>query len=148
MYSLDPNGASGALVFPRPIHSGWKNNFAFRAGGEQRMGALAIRAGLGYRTRAVDNPDDSSVNLLDTSVVTGAFGVAYLAGQGPKTRHHWWRYDLPHVTFRGDAFLRVDHLIDQTVEHTASSLVDVIPDKHYEFGGDVLQVGVMATLGW
>jgi len=148
MYSLDPQGASGALVFPRPIHSGWKNNFAFRAGGEQRMGALAIRAGLGYRTRAVDNPDDSNVNLLDSTVVTGAFGVAYLAGQGSKARHHWWRYDLPHMTFRGDAFLRVDHLLEQQVDHTASSLNDVIPEKHFKFGGDVLQVGLMATLGW
>lgn len=137
MYSLDPNGPSGALVFPRPIHSGWKNNFAVHAGGEQRMGSLAIRAGLGYRTRAVDNPDDSNVNLLDSPTVTGALGVAYLAGQGSRARHHWWRYDLPHMTFRGDAFLRVDHLLDQEV-----------PAKQYEFGGNVLQVGLMATLGW
>lgn len=148
MYSLDPQGASGALVFPRPIHSGWKNNFAFRAGGEQRMGSIAIRGGLGYRTRAVDNPDVSNVNLLDSTVVTGALGVAYLAGQGSKARHHWWRYDVPHVTFRGDAFLRVDHLLEQQVDHTAASLTDVFPEKHFKFGGDVLQVGLMATLGW
>jgi len=161
MYSLDPQGASGALVFPRPVHSGWKNNFAYRAGGELRVrdGEMAIRGGFGYRTSAVDNPVESNVNLLDSTVVTVATGVAWYAGQHaaapasprpPKStaRHHWWRYDLPHVSFRGDAFLRLDHLLEQQVDHMAASLTDVFPEKHYKFGGDVLQVGAMATLGW
>ena len=162
MYSLDPQGPSGALVFPRPIHSGWKNNFAFRTGGELRVsdGTLAIRGGLGYRTRAVDNPDDSNVNLLDSAVVTASTGIAWFTGAraaAPATprpapsaapRHHWWRYELPHVSFRADAFVRIDHLLEQQVDHTAASLTDEIPEKHFKFGGDVLQVGATATLGW
>src|SRR5690606_22317058 len=54
MYSLDPEGPSGALVFPRPVNAGWQDNLAVRAGGELRVGdALALRGGLGYRTAAV-----------------------------------------------------------------------------------------------
>ena len=163
MYSLDPQGASGALVFPHPIHSGWKNNFAWRGGGELRVadGTVAIRGGLGYRTTAVNNPDASNVNLLDGPVVTASAGVAWYAGAQavaptaprapppvtPAPRRHWWRYDLPVVHFRADAFVRVDHMLEQTVEHT-SSPGDVVPDKHFRFGGDVFQIGAMATVGW
>ena len=65
----------------------------------------------------------------------------------PAPRRHWWRYDLPVVHFRADAFVRVDHMLEQTVEHT-SSPGDVVPDKHFRFGGDVFQIGAMATVGW
>jgi long-subunit fatty acid transport protein len=161
MYSLDPQGASGALVFPRPIHSGWKNDLAWRGGGELRVrdGTVAIRGGLGYRTRAVNNPDASNVNLLDGPVVTASTGIAWYAGTqaaAPATpratkaatpRRRWWRYELPDVHFRADAFVRVDHMLEQTVDHT-SSPGDVAPDKHFRFGGDVVQLGFTATLGW
>ena len=163
MYSLDPAGASGALVFPRPIRSGWKNNLAWRAGGELRVrdGTVAVRGGLGYRTRAVNSADDSNVNLLDGPVVTASTGIAWHAGRravapaSPRpprsTRRvpprRWWRYELPRVSFTADAFVRVDHMIEQRVDHTAGPN-DVVPEKHYRFGGDVLQVGAMATLGW
>ncbi len=158
MYSLDPNGASGALVFPHPIRPGWKNNVAWRAGGEWRVRdhTMAIRGGLGYRTRAVNNPDDSNVNLLDAPTITASAGVAWLANgeavapgtprKPPGPHHHWWRYDVPDVHFRADAFVRVDHMLEQTVDHTSTDLA--IPDKHFTFGGDILQVGAMATLGW
>lgn len=163
MYSLDPEGASGALVFPRPIRSGWKNNLAWRAGGELRTGdgKIAIRGGLGYRTRAVNNPDNSSVNLLDAPVVTASTGVAWYAGRraaaparprpakvaGPEPKRRWWRYELPDVSLSLEAFMRVDHLLEQRVEHTAT-MGDVVPEKHYVFGGDVFQVGGMAKLAW
>jgi hypothetical protein len=163
MYSLDPEGASGALVFPRPVRSGWKNNLAWRAGGELRThdGAVAIRGGLGYRTPAVNSADDSNVNLLDGPVVTASTGIAWHAGRRavapgaprpatsakPVAPRRWWRYTLPDVSFTADAFVRVDHMIEQRVDH-ASSPGDVVPEKHYRFGGDVLQVGAMATLGW
>jgi long-subunit fatty acid transport protein len=148
MYSLDPMGASGALVFPRPIHSGWKNNLAWRAGGELRTSeTLAVRAGFGYRTRAVNNPDNSSVNLLDGPVVTGSAGLAWHAGSTEGTHGHWWRYQLPNVTFTADAFVRLDHMLAQQVDHT-SMPGDYVPEKHFTFGGDVLQVGARATLGW
>jgi len=163
MYSLDPQGASGALVFPRPIRSGWKNNLAWRAGGELRVrdGTVAIRGGLGYRTRAVNSADDSNVNLLDGPVATASTGIAWHAGRRvvapasprpPRPARHvpprrWWRYQLPDVNFTADAFVRVDHMIEQRVDHTTAT-GDVVPEKHYRFGGDVLQVGAMATLGW
>lgn len=148
MYSLDPMGASGALVFPRPIRSGWKNNLAWRAGGELRTTeSLAVRAGFGYRTRAVNNPDESSVNLLDGPVVTASAGLAWHAGTTQGAHGHWWRYQLPNVTFTADAFVRVDHMLAQEVDHTAMP-GDVVPEKHFSFGGDVLQVGGRATLGW
>ncbi len=161
MYSLDPDGASGALVFPRPIRSGWKNNVAWRAGGELRThdDDVKIRVGGGYRTRAVNSADDSNVNLLDAPVVTGSAGVSWHAGKpsykpgAPRPRkvtstpRRWWRYDLPSVSFTADAFVRVDHLLAQEVDH-ATSPGDDVPEKHYRFGGDVLQVGLMATVGW
>ncbi len=161
MYSLDPQGASGALVFPRPIRSGWKNNLAWRAGGELRTsdGSLSIRGGVGYRTRAVNSPDNSNVNLLDAPVVTASTGVAWHSGRSAAapgvlrkpTRsvpaRRWWRYDLPAVNFTASAFFRVDHLMAQEVDHITSS-GDVVPEKHYRFGGDVFQVGGMATLAW
>ena len=149
MYSLDPAGASGALVFPRPIRSGWKNNLAWRAGGELRPSEnLAVRAGFGYRTRAVNSPDDSNVNLLDGPVVTASAGLAWTAGSTTKTSHaHWWRYDVPNMTFTADAFVRVDHMLEQQVDHTAMP-GDVAPEKHFSFGGDVLQIGGRATVGW
>lgn len=161
MYSLDPDGASGALVFPRPINAGWKHNFAYRAGGELRVAdaAVAIRGGLGYRTAAVDNPGDSNVNLLDGPVVTASTGIAWQAGRAlaapgaPRPSaptappRRWWRYALPDVTFKAEAFVRVDHMREQRVEHTAGE-DDVAPDKRYRFGGDVLQVGATVTLGW
>jgi long-subunit fatty acid transport protein len=151
MYSLDPEGASGALVFPRPIRSGWKNNLAYRAGAELRPGDgnLAVRWGLGYRTRGVNNPESSNVNLLDAPVVTVSTGIAWHAGDTkPSTpRRHWWRYDLPDIKFTADAFVRIDHLVEQTVDHTTAP-GDVAPEKHYRFGGDVIQVGAKATLGW
>ncbi len=162
MYSLDPNGASGALVFPRPIRSGWKNNLAWRAGSELRVadGSVAIRTGLGYRTRAVNNPERSSVNLLDGPVVTASTGIAWHAGaratapaaaRPVKPAHarprRWWRYDLPDVSFTAQAFVRVDHMLEQRVDHEAMP-GEVVPEKHFSFGGDVLQVGAMAVLGW
>jgi long-subunit fatty acid transport protein len=162
MYSLDPNGPSGALVFPHPIRSGWKNNLAWRAGGELRPGdgSLAVRGGLGYRTRSVNNPDDSNVNLLDAPTVTVSAGIAWYAGttasapaqprpkKKPHEPHHWWRYDLPDVHFSADAFVRVDHLISQQVDHMAMTMTDEIPEKHFSFGGDIIHVGARATLGW
>jgi long-subunit fatty acid transport protein len=162
MYSLDPQGASGALVFPRPIRSGWKNNLAWRAGGELRPGdgSVAVRGGIGYRTRAVNSPDDSNVNLLDGPVMTASAGIAWHAGTraaAPATPRatrpanraprRWWRYTLPDVQFTADAFIRVDHMFEQRVDHTTSP-GDPVPEKHYRFGGDVLQVGARATLGW
>jgi long-subunit fatty acid transport protein len=163
MYSLDPEGASGALVFPRPIRSGWKNNVAWRAGGELRTddGAVAVRGGLGYRTAAVNNADDSNVNLLDGPVATASAGIAWHAGRRavaagtpratatatPVPPRRWWRYTLPDVSFTADAFVRVDHMIEQRVDHTTTA-GDVVPEKHYRFGGDVLQFGAMVTLGW
>jgi len=160
MYSLDPDGASGALVFPRPLRSGWKHNLAYRAGSELRLPAssVALRAGLGYRTAAVDNPDDSNVNLLDGPVVTASTGIAWHAGRPvtapgtprPTTKappRRWWRYALPDVSFKAEAFVRVDHMLEQRVEHAATD-GDVVPAKRYRFGGDVLQVGATATLGW
>jgi long-subunit fatty acid transport protein len=155
MYSLDPMGASGALVFPRPIRSGWKNNLAWRGGGELRTHGddVKIRFGGGYRTRAVNSADDSNVNLLDGPVVTASAGVSWHAGT-PRPRRtpdmkprRWWRYDLPDISFTADAFVRVDHMLEQEVDHTASP-GDSVPEKHYRFGGDVLQVGAMATIGW
>jgi long-subunit fatty acid transport protein len=149
MYSLDPEGASGALVFPRPIRSGWKNNLAYRAGAELRPGDgdLAIRAGLGYRTRGVNNPDNSNVNLLDAPVVTASTGIAWHTGDTKRSSppRRWWRYELPNVSFTADAFVRIDHLLEQTVDHPSG---DSVPEKHYRFGGDVMQVGAKATLGW
>lgn len=155
MYSLDPEGPSGALVFPRPIRSGWKNNFAYRAGGEWRTSSLAVRGGLGYRTRAVNSPERSNVNLLDGPVVTASAGFAWLAGRRPAApgaprprpspRKRWWRYTLPDASFRAEAFVRVDHVLAQEVDGTAAG---EIPEKHYRFGGQVLQVGASATLGW
>lgn len=161
MYSLDPEGASGALVFPRPINSGWKNSLAWRAGGELRLGggSTTVRAGAGYRTRSVDNPDNSSVNLLDAPVVTASTGIAWHAGRrsaAPATPRpaksaapprRWWRYDLPKVSFTAEAFVRIDHLFEQSVDHV-EGMDDPIPEKHYRFGGDVLQVGGKLTLGW
>jgi long-subunit fatty acid transport protein len=151
MYSLDPQGASGALVFPRPINSGWKNNLAWRAGGELRVAddSVAIRGGLGFRTAAVNNPDDSNVNLLDGPVVTASAGIAWHTGDTKKSEppRRWWRYTLPDVRFTAEAFARVDHMIEQRVDHTASS-GDVVPEKHYRFGGDVFQIGGKLTLGW
>ncbi len=151
MYTLDPEGASGALVFPRPIRSGWKNNLAWRAGGELRLrdNSVAVRGGLGYRTRAVNGADDSNVNLLDGPVVTTSVGLAWKTGEANKTapRKRWWRYQLPHVSFTASAFVRLDHMLAQTVDHTAMP-GDVVPEKHYNFGGQVLQLGASATLGW
>jgi long-subunit fatty acid transport protein len=162
MYSLDPEGASGALVFPRPIRLGWKNNLAWRAGGELRAadGAVSIRSGLGYRTRAVNNPDNSNVNLLDAPVITASMGIAWHAGEratAPAARHpakparttprRWWRYELPDVSFSAHAFVRVDHLLEQSVDHDAMP-GEAIPAKHFVFGGDVFQIGAMAVLGW
>jgi long-subunit fatty acid transport protein len=162
MYSLDPDGASGALVFPRPIKSGWKNNLAWRGGGELRTagGSMAIRGGLGYRTRAVNNPDESNVNLLDAPVVTASAGFAWMAGKrfaAPATPRPkkakadpprtWWRYTLPDVSFTADAFVRVDHLLEQEVDHMAA-MGDKIPEKHFTFGGDVFEIGGKATLAW
>jgi len=163
MYSLDPEGASGALVFPRPVRSGWKNNVAWRAGGELRTrdGTVSVRGGLGYRTPAVNSADDSNVNLLDGPVVTASTGIAWHAGKPaaapgaprpappatPAPRRRWWRYELPDVSFTADAFVRVDHMIEQRVDH-ATGPGDVVPEKHFRFGGDVLQVGAMATLAW
>ena len=160
IYSLDPEGASGALVFPRPIRSGWKNNVAWRAGGELRThdGALALRAGLGYRTRAVNTPERSNVNLLDAPTATASAGLAWYAGRvaaapatprapKPTTRRHWWRYDLPDVSLTTQLFVRVDHMMEDRVDHT-SSMGDSIPEKHFRYGGQVLQVGAQATLGW
>jgi long-subunit fatty acid transport protein len=150
MYSLDPEGASGALVFPRPIRSGWKNNLAYRAGAELRPGDgdLAIRAGLGYRTRGVNNPDNSNVNLLDAPVVTASTGIAWHTGDTKRSNppRRWWRYALPDVSFTADAFVRIDHLLEQSVDHMPAG--DAVPEKHYRFGGDVIQVGAKATLGW
>jgi hypothetical protein len=120
---------------------------------------LAIRAGAGYRTRAVNSAETSNVNLLDAPVVTASAGIAWYAGDAaaapatqrarePKTpRRRWWRYEVPDVTFRADAFVRVDHMLEQQVDHEAA-MGDVVPEKHYRYGGDVLQVGAMATLGW
>jgi hypothetical protein len=158
MYSLDPEGASGALVFPKPIRSGWKNNLAWRGGGELRTGDVSIRGGLGYRTASVNNPDDSNVNLLDGPVVTASTGIAWHAGRHsrmpgmprpPRTtpRGRWWRYELPDVSFTASAFVRVDHMLEQTVEHTASA-GDVVPEKHYRFSGDVFQLGASAAVAW
>ncbi len=160
MYSLDPDGASGALVFPRPIRSGWKNNLAWRGGGELRAagGSVAIRGGLGFRTAALNNPDDSNVNLLDGPVVTASTGIAWHAGRPalapgeprpPRTtpRGRWWRYTLPDASFTASAFVRVDHMLEQEVDHTAA-MGDRVPEKHYRFGGDVLQIGASAALAW
>jgi hypothetical protein len=151
MYSLDPEGASGALVFPRPVRSGWKNNLAWRAGGELRLrdDTVAVRAGLGYRTRAVNGADDSSVNLLDGPVVTASTGVAWKTGEANKRapRSRWWRYALPNVSFTASAFVRVDHMLEQRVDHTTMP-GDVVPEKHYAFGGQVFQLGASATLRW
>lgn len=139
MYSLDPMGASGALVFPRPINSGWKNNLAWRAGGELRTSdSFAVRAGFGYRTRATNDPGDSNVNLLDGPVVTASAGLAWHTGSTENAvKDRWWRYELPNVSFAADAFVRIDHMLEQRVE-----------EKLFTFGGDVLQVGARATLGW
>lgn len=152
MYSLDPEGASGALVFPKPIRSGWKSNVAWRAGGELRPGdgSVAVRGGLGYRTAAVNNADDSNVNLLDGPVVTASTGIAWHTGdvgRAKRAPRRWWRYELPAVRFSADAFVRVDHMLEQSVDHAATSR-DVVPEKHYRFGGDVFQLGARATLGW
>jgi long-subunit fatty acid transport protein len=148
MYSLDPDGASGALVFPHPIRSGWKNNLAYRGGAELRSGSFAVRGGLGYRTAAVNSAEDSNVNLMDGPVVTAAAGVAWHAGSTEKSApRHWWRYTLPDLRFTADAFVRVDHMTEQRVDHTALP-GDEVPEKHYAFGGSVLQLGLMATLGW
>jgi long-subunit fatty acid transport protein len=141
MYSLDPDGASGALVFPRPIRSGWKNNLAWRAGGELRVrdDSVAIRGGLGYRTRAVNDPGDSNVNLLDGPVVTASAGIGWQTGTADRKapRRTWWRYQLPNVRFSANAFARVDHMLEQTVDA-----------KQFRFGGQVFQFGANATLGW
>lgn len=152
MYSLDPEGASGALVFPQAINSGWKDNVALRAGGELRMPdrKFTVRGGLGYRTAAVDSADDSNVNLIDGPVLTASSGITWHASTlavAPGPPRRWWRYPVPNVSFRADAFVRVDHMLEQQVDHTTSP-GDVVPEKHYRFGGDVFQVGAMATLGW
>jgi long-subunit fatty acid transport protein len=160
MYSLDPMGASGALVFPRPYRSGWKNNLAWRAGGELRTSdTVAVRAGLGFRTRAVNNPDESNVNLLDAPVVTASAGIAWHKGsttraptapRPPKSTTppgRWWRYQLPKVSLTLNAFIRMDYLMSQTVDHT-TAMGDLVPEKHFEFGGQVFQLGGSAVLGW
>lgn len=152
MYSLDPDGASGALVFPRPIRSGWKNNVAWRAGAELRKPSVTVRAGFGFRTAAVSGAEDSNVNLLDGPVVTASTGIAwYAGGRGPivkrATPRRWWRYDLPDLGFKAEAFVRLDHMLEQRVDGTASADGEV-PEKHFRFGGDVLQVGASATLSW
>ena len=150
MYSLDPEGASGALVFPHPINSGWKNNLAYRAGVEKKAGSIAVRGGLGYRTAAVNNAEDSNVNLLDAPVVTASAGFTWKTGDTTKSKlpRTWWRYTLPDVRFQADLFVRIDHLIEQSVDHDAAAVIDEIPTKHYTFGGNVLQFGAQATLGW
>ncbi|HEX5061946.1 MAG TPA: hypothetical protein VFV99_21405 [Kofleriaceae bacterium] len=161
MYSLDPMGASGALVFPRPIRPGWKNNLAWRAGGEWRSpgGGMAVRGGFGYRTRGVNSAENSNVNLLDAPTITASTGVAWFAGTraaapaAPRRKKRtsepprWWRYTLPDVNFAADAFIRVDHMLEQQVDHTSTPGA-AIPEKHYRFGGQVFQFGLMATLGW
>jgi long-subunit fatty acid transport protein len=150
MYSLDPEGASGALVFPRPINSGWKNNLAYRAGLEKTTGSIALRGGFGYRTAAVNNAEDSNVNLLDAPVVTASAGFTWKTGDTAKSKipRTWWRYTLPDVRFQADLFVRIDHLIEQRVDHDASTPTAEVPTKHYAFGGNVLQFGAQATLGW
>ncbi|MBA3462373.1 MAG: outer membrane protein transport protein [Deltaproteobacteria bacterium] len=149
MYSLDPEGASGALIFPRPIRSGWKNNFAYRVGGELRSGPVSFRGGLGYRTAAVNSAEDSNVNLLDGPVATASTGFSWSAGSTEKsaTPRRWWRYKLPDVTFKADVFVRLDHMMEQRVDHTATP-GDEVPEKHYSYSGNVIQFGAMATLGW
>jgi hypothetical protein len=51
------------------------------------------------------------------------------------------------VTFTAEAFVRIDHLFEQQVEHSRGT-DDVVPEKHYRFGGDVLQIGGKLALGW
>jgi long-subunit fatty acid transport protein len=145
----DAGSLTGMLNFPHVVSPGWSDSYALRAGAELRLAdlPLAIRAGLGYRASAVNNPNNSNVNLLDAPTATMAAGVGYNAGW-TSGKGQWWRYNLPHVSFRADAFLRLDELFGETVQHTATAPNAVIPEKNYEFGGSMLQIGAMLTLGW
>jgi hypothetical protein len=44
-------------------------------------------------------------------------------------------------------FVRLDHMMEQRVDHTATP-GDEVPEKHYSYSGNVIQFGAMATLGW
>jgi long-subunit fatty acid transport protein len=155
--SSSTTGLTALLHFPQVVSPGWTDSYALRAGGELTLDdvPIAIRAGFGFRGSAVNNPNNSNVNLLDAPTVTVATGVGYNAGW-TSGHGYWGGHKVPHVSFRADAFVRLDQLIGQTVENTATAanaaipdkIPAKIPDKNYQYGGQVLQVGAMLTLGW
>jgi hypothetical protein len=161
IYSTGKPGSPGeALVFPTVEHPGWQDVVALRAGGELRVleDRIVVRAGVGYRGAAVANPDASNVNLLDGPVVTVTGGIgAYFGRRAPppgrlpepnRPKKRVGSYDIPDFAGSLEAFVRLDSMGTQTVRHAHTDASDPVPEKDYEFGGSVLQLGMTATLAW
>src|SRR5262249_21267427 len=162
VYSTAPPGSpADVFVFPTVDKPGWQDLVAVRAGGELRLleDRVVLRAGLGYRGAPVANPDDSNVNLLDGPVLTVTGGVGAYIGRrapapgrtpdpGPRPRRRVGSFDIPDFSGSIEAFVRLDSMATQTVRHRHSGAGDPVPEKNYEFGGSVLQLGLMATLAW
>jgi long-subunit fatty acid transport protein len=162
LYSTAPPGSPAeALTFPTVEHPGWQDVIALRGGAEVRVleDRIALRGGLGWRNAAVAGQDASNVNLLDGATLTVAGGVGayfgkraptpgHLPDPGPRPRRQVGGYDIPDFSGSVEAFVRVDAMANQTVVHHHTGANDPVPEKNYEFGGSVLQLGLMATLTW
>jgi long-subunit fatty acid transport protein len=156
-----PGSPAEALVFPTVDQPGWQDVIAVRAGAELRLleDRIVLRGGLGYRGAAVAHQDRSNVNLLDGPVVTFSGGIGAYVGRrapppgqlpdpGPRPRRRVGSYDIPDFSGSFEVFVRADSMGTQTVRHASSGASDPVPDKDYEFGGSVLQLGMTATLDW
>lgn len=128
------DGITNQIGFPTVDHVAWKNAWALRAGAELRLvdDKLALRAGYALRTSALGSPDPSNVDLLDGTTHSLTLG----AGYAPRGREHPSGSTL-RATASFDAYVRASVVPEQ---HATA--------KQFSYGGNLVDVGVMATLGW
>ncbi len=142
---LDPEDSVAAgLNYPPDEDPGFRDILVPRFGVELlATPKLALRAGISYRPTPLPLPaPDKRANLLDASVATLSFGSGYVWNlKDPKKDQK----DSQSISsFEVSAHLRLHHMSEKTV----TKIVDTNQTASFKFGGQMLDTGITATVGW
>lgn len=138
---LDPdNSVAAGLNYPPDEPPNFHDIFVPRFGLEYLPSTeLALRAGLSYRPSPAPLPSpDRRSSLLDAAVASLSLGAGYswqFVSTGEKSTLS---------NFELSAHLRAHHMSEQSVR----KVINTNESESFKFGGQMLDAGITATLGW
>lgn len=148
----EDDGIAASLRYPPRENPGYRDIWVPKLGAEYRIKdqRVAFRVGYGFRPAIVPPPsaapnDTQRSNVLDGDTHMISLGGGYFFGD--RARDFEGEPANPFV--RGangsvDLYVRVNHMVTTYVERSDPSTVL----GRYNFGGNVLDVGIQFTLGW